>query len=115
MALEKGRTRYRSPCTLKRQTRAASRQPTAKHCISHGAKAAIKAATRDSGEGIQVQHARPNRSENRATLAASIAPGASWLDELTRDATAAANRIARRVWRRECRARPARTTPPLAA
>ena len=47
-------------------------------------------------EGIQPQQARPIRSENRATLVASIARGRRWLDELTTDATATADRIAKR-------------------
>ena len=47
-------------------------------------------------EGIQSQHARPIRSENRATLVASIARGRRWLDELTTDATATADSIAKR-------------------
>lgn len=47
-------------------------------------------------EGIQPQQARPIRSENRATLVASIARGRRWLDELTADATATAESIAKR-------------------
>jgi site-specific DNA recombinase len=47
-------------------------------------------------EDIQSQHARPIRSENRATLVASIARGRRWLDELTRDAKATAESIAER-------------------
>jgi site-specific DNA recombinase len=47
-------------------------------------------------EGIQPKHARPIRSENRATLVASIARGRRWLDELTIDANATAETIAKR-------------------
>jgi len=41
-------------------------------------------------------HARPMRSETRATLVAAIARGRRWLEELISDATATADRIARR-------------------
>ena len=37
-------------------------------------------------DGMSPQHARPIRSENRATLVASIARGRRWLDELIADA-----------------------------
>jgi hypothetical protein len=47
-------------------------------------------------EGVQPQHVRPIRSENRATLVASIARGRRWLDELTSDATASTESIAKR-------------------
>jgi site-specific DNA recombinase len=62
-------------------------------------------------EGIQSQHARPIRSENRATLIASIVRGRRWLDELTTDATAAAESIAKREG---CSARKINTTISLA-
>ena len=42
------------------------------------------------------QHARPIRSENRATLVASIARGRRWLDELIADPTATTESIAKR-------------------
>jgi len=47
-------------------------------------------------EGVQPQQARAIRSENRATLVASIARGRRWLDELTADAKATAETIATR-------------------
>ena len=47
-------------------------------------------------EGISPQHARPIRSETRATLVASIARGRHWLEELIADATATPASIARR-------------------
>ena len=47
-------------------------------------------------EGTLPQHARPMRSETRATLVAAIARGRRWLDELIADATATADRIAQR-------------------
>ena len=47
-------------------------------------------------EGAQRENARPIRSENRATLVASIARGRRWLDELTNDAMASAESIAKR-------------------
>jgi site-specific DNA recombinase len=47
-------------------------------------------------EGTLPQRARPMRSETRATLVAAIARGRRWLDELTSDATATADRIAHR-------------------
>ena len=42
------------------------------------------------------QHARPIRSENRATLVASIARGRRWLEELIADKTATTDSIAKR-------------------
>ena len=45
---------------------------------------------------IQPQHARPIRSETRATLIASIARGRRWLNELSTDPTANAESIAKR-------------------
>jgi site-specific DNA recombinase len=47
-------------------------------------------------EGSPKQNARPIRSETRVTLVASIARGRRWLDELTTDATATAESIAKR-------------------
>jgi site-specific DNA recombinase len=47
-------------------------------------------------EGASQKNARPIRSETRATLVASIARGRRWLDQLTNDATATAERIAER-------------------
>jgi site-specific DNA recombinase len=47
-------------------------------------------------EGAQRENARPIRSENRATLVASIARGRRWLDEITNDAMSSAERIAKR-------------------
>jgi hypothetical protein len=47
-------------------------------------------------EGASRETSRPKRSENRATLVASIARGRRWLDELTNDATASAEKIAER-------------------
>ena len=44
----------------------------------------------------QPQHARPIRSENRATLVASIARGRRWLDELIAEQTATTDSIAKR-------------------
>ena len=46
--------------------------------------------------GSETQHARPIRSETRATLVASIARGRRWLDELTSDPQASAASIAKR-------------------
>jgi site-specific DNA recombinase len=46
--------------------------------------------------GLPPQHARPIRSETRATLVASIARGRRWLDELVTDAKADAECIAKR-------------------
>jgi hypothetical protein len=43
------------------------------------------------------QHARPIRSENRATLVASIARGRRRLDELLAEETATTDSIAERV------------------
>ena len=45
---------------------------------------------------IQPQHARPIRSETRATLVASIARARRWLNELVSDSTATAESIAKR-------------------
>jgi site-specific DNA recombinase len=47
-------------------------------------------------EGTLPHHARPMRSETRATLVAAIARGRRWLDELIADATATADSIAQR-------------------
>jgi site-specific DNA recombinase len=47
-------------------------------------------------EGIRPQQLRPIRSENRATLVASIARGRRWLDELTTNPKATAESIAKR-------------------
>jgi site-specific DNA recombinase len=47
-------------------------------------------------EGTALEKARPIRSENRATLVASIARGRRRLDELIADATASAESIAKR-------------------
>ena len=47
-------------------------------------------------EGMPPQHARPIRSETRATLVAAIARGRRWLDELTTDPSATTESIARR-------------------
>jgi site-specific DNA recombinase len=47
-------------------------------------------------EGASREISRPIRSENRATLVASIARGRHWLEELTKDATATAEKIAKR-------------------
>ena len=47
-------------------------------------------------EGTLQQNARPIRSETRATLVASIARGRRWLDEMSSDATATAEGIAKR-------------------
>ncbi len=47
-------------------------------------------------EGTPSEKVRPIRSENRATLVASIARGRRWLDELTTDATASSENIAER-------------------
>src|SRR5258708_313992 len=46
--------------------------------------------------GLPPPHARPIRSESRALLAASIARGRRWLDELLADANANAESIAKR-------------------
>ena len=45
---------------------------------------------------VQLQHARPIRSETRATLVASIARGRRWLNELVGDAKANVESIAKR-------------------
>jgi site-specific DNA recombinase len=45
---------------------------------------------------LQPQHARPIRSETRATLVASIARGRRWLNELVDDAKASVESIAKR-------------------
>jgi hypothetical protein len=47
-------------------------------------------------DGMLPQHARPLRSENRATLVASIARGRRWLDELITAETATTDSIAKR-------------------
>src|ERR1700739_1358840 len=47
-------------------------------------------------DGMSPQHARPIRSENRATLVASIARGRRWLDELIAEQTATTDSIAKR-------------------
>ena len=47
-------------------------------------------------EGMPPQHARPIRSETRATLVAAIARGRRWLDELATNVTATTERIAKR-------------------
>jgi hypothetical protein len=47
-------------------------------------------------EGTAAQQARRIRSENRATLVASIARGRLWLEELVLDSTATAETIAKR-------------------
>jgi site-specific DNA recombinase len=47
-------------------------------------------------EGTSRQNSRLIRSETRATLVASIARGRHWLDELTDDASATAEKIAER-------------------
>lgn len=47
-------------------------------------------------DGVQPEQARPIRSENRATLVASIARGRRWLEELVTDATATTESIAKR-------------------
>ena len=47
-------------------------------------------------EGMPPQHARPIRSETRATLVAAIARGRRWLDELATNVTATTEKIAKR-------------------
>jgi site-specific DNA recombinase len=47
-------------------------------------------------DALDPQHARPIRSETRATLVASIARGRRWLEEVTSDAAASAESIAKR-------------------
>jgi site-specific DNA recombinase len=47
-------------------------------------------------EGMPPQHARPIRSETRATLVAAIARGRRWLDELATNGIATAETIAKR-------------------
>lgn len=47
-------------------------------------------------EGMPPQHARPIRSETRATLVAAIARGRRWLDELTTDSSVTTESIAKR-------------------
>jgi site-specific DNA recombinase len=47
-------------------------------------------------DGVLPQAARPLRSENRATLVASIARGRRWFDELIAEETATTERIAKR-------------------
>ncbi len=61
--------------------------------------------------GVPQPHARPIRSETRATLVASIARGRRWLDELTTDATASVESIATRE---RCSARKVTMTMSLA-
>jgi len=46
-------------------------------------------------EGIPPQHARPIRSETRATLVAAIARGRRWLDQLTTDTSVTTESIAK--------------------
>jgi hypothetical protein len=47
-------------------------------------------------DGMPRHHARPIRSETRATLVASIARGRRWLDELISDPVASPETIAQR-------------------
>jgi site-specific DNA recombinase len=47
-------------------------------------------------EGMPLQHARPIRSETRATLVSAIARGRRWLDELARNASITTDTIASR-------------------
>jgi site-specific DNA recombinase len=47
-------------------------------------------------EGAELRQRRPIRSENRATLIASIVRGRRWLDELVGDSTASTESIAKR-------------------
>ena len=47
-------------------------------------------------KGILPQHARPIRSETRATLVAAIARGRRWLDELTTEPSVTTESIAKR-------------------
>jgi len=62
-------------------------------------------------KGILPQHARPMRSETRATLVAAIARGRRWLDELVADPSASADTIAKRE---KCSARKINMTISLA-
>lgn len=62
-------------------------------------------------EGVQPRQVRPIRAENRATLVASIARGRRWLNELTTDAKATAESIAKREG---CSARKVNMTVSLA-
>jgi site-specific DNA recombinase len=62
-------------------------------------------------EGIQLEHARPMRSETRARLVAAIARGRRWLDELIADPSASADSIAKRE---NCSARKINMTISLA-
>ena len=62
-------------------------------------------------DGMSPQHARPLRSENRATLVASIARGRRWLDELIAEQTATTDSIAKRE---RCSVRKANMTISLA-
>lgn len=62
-------------------------------------------------DGVDSAHARPIRSETRATLIASIARGRRWLDELVTDPTASADSIAKRE---RCSARKVNMTISLA-
>jgi site-specific DNA recombinase len=50
-------------------------------------------------DGMSLQHARPIRAENRATLVASIARGRRWLEELIAEETATTESIAKREGR----------------
>ena len=47
-------------------------------------------------EGAELRNLRPIRSENRATLIASIARGRRWFDELIGDPTASTESVAKR-------------------
>jgi site-specific DNA recombinase len=47
-------------------------------------------------EGMPLQHARPIRSETRATLVSAVARGRRWLDELARNASITTDTIASR-------------------
>ena len=62
-------------------------------------------------EGTPPQDARPIRSENRATLVASIARGRRWLNEIITNATASAESIAKR---QQCSVRKVNRTLSLA-
>ena len=63
-------------------------------------------------DGVLPQAARPLRSENRATLVASIARGRRWLDELIAEETATTERIAAK--RERCSVRKVNMTISLA-
>jgi site-specific DNA recombinase len=62
-------------------------------------------------EGIRPEHARPIRSETRATLVVAIARGRRWLNELIADPIASADSIAKRE---NCSARKINMTISLA-